>query len=93
MAGDAIGGLTRAFAGLFVYALTFDDECLPNVREVQVVAELVGGPDFTGFNPSMIGRRTIDIIWLLSVLKEQSDVFKERRLVCLDGEVIVGLTV
>ena len=93
LTGDAIGGLTRAFARLFICAVTFDDERLPDVREVQVVAELVGGPDFTSFDASMIGRRGIDIIWLLPVLEKQGDILKECRLVCLYGEVIVGLAI
>ena len=91
LAGDAIGGLTRAFARLFICAVTFDHESLPDVREVQVVAELVGGPDFTGFDASMIGRRCIHIIWFFPVLEKQGDILKECRLVCLYGEVIVGL--
>jgi len=56
LAGDAIGGLTRVFARLFVCAVAFDYERLPDVRKVQVVVEFGGSPDFSGFNPSMIGR-------------------------------------
>ena len=37
LAGDAIGGLTGAFAGLFMDAVPFDDKSLSNVREIQIV--------------------------------------------------------
>ena len=37
LAGDAIGGLTGAFAGLFMDAVPFDDKSLSNVREIQML--------------------------------------------------------
>jgi uncharacterized membrane protein len=37
LAGDAVGGLTGAFAGLFMDAVPFDDKSLSNVREIQIV--------------------------------------------------------
>jgi len=63
------------------------------MRKVQVVVEFGGGPYFSGFNPPMIGRRIIDIIGFFSVPEEKYDVLQECRLVCLGGEVIVGLTI
>jgi hypothetical protein len=72
--------------------VAFDYERLPDVRKVQVVVEFGGGPDFSGFNPTMIGRRVIDVVRFFSIQEKECDVFKERGLVCLNGEVIVCLT-
>jgi len=38
-AGDAVGELGGAFRGSFLDALTFDEEGLADVREIQVVVE------------------------------------------------------
>ena len=72
--------------------MAFDYERLANVGKVQVVVELGGGPDFSGFNASMVGRRVIDVIGFFSMEEKESDVFKECGLVCLNGEVIVSPT-
>ena len=72
--------------------MAFDDECLPDVRKVQVVIEFGGGPYFSGFNASMIGRCVIDVVRFSSIQEKKCDVLKERGLVGLDGEVIVCLT-
>jgi hypothetical protein len=73
--------------------VAFDYERLPNVRKVQVVIKFGGGPDFSGFNASMVGRRVIDVIGFFSVEEKECDVLQKRRLVRLSGEVIVGPTI
>lgn len=70
--------------------MAFYDECLSNVRKVEVIIELGSDPDFAGFNAAMLRGVMIDEVWFLSVSEEELDVCKERGLVSFDGEVIVG---
>ena len=72
--------------------MTFNDKSLSNMREVQIIVELVGSPYFADFNSSMVGWSDINIIWLLSILEEELDVFKERGLISFYGKVIVRLS-
>jgi len=58
------------------------------MREVEIAVELGSSPDFADFNASMLGRGVINIIGLLSILKEQLDVLEQRRLIGFDSEVI-----
>ena len=58
--GNSIGNIQRAFAGLFLYAVPLDDECLSDVREVEVRVELRGCPDLSGFDSSVIGGRMLN---------------------------------
>jgi len=92
-ASNTMGDLGGAFAGLLIDAVTFDDKSLSNMRKVYVVVEFGGDPDLAGFNAPMVRRGKIDVIWFLPILEVELDVFKERGLVSLDGEVIVSLTV
>ena len=72
--------------------MPFDYERLSNVRKVEVIVEFGGGPDFSGFDPSMVGRCMIDVVGFFSIQEKEFDVLKERGLVCLNSEVIVRLT-
>jgi hypothetical protein len=81
------------FAGFLINTVTFDDKGLSDVRKVQVVIELGGGPDFSRFNASMVRRIKKDAVWFLAILEEECDVLKDRGLVSLDGEVIVTVAV
>lgn len=92
LAGDAIGGFKGESAGLFVHRLTFDDECLLNMGEMEIVVEFSGDPDFTGFNAAVISRVIEDEIRLPAVSKVELDIGKECRLVSLNREMVVGLT-
>lgn len=91
-AGDAIGEFTGAFAGFLICAVAFNDKSLSNVGKVEVAVEFVCGPDLADFDPPVIRGCAIDVIGFLTVLEVQLDVLKERGLVALDGEVIMGLT-
>jgi len=71
--------------------MAFDDECLSYVRKIEVAAEFGGDPDFTGFDPSMLGRRVFNVIRFPTAIKIEGDVRKEPGLICLYGEVIVRL--
>jgi len=89
-AGDAVGDVEGDLAGLFFNKFSFDHESLLQVGEVEVVVESGGGPDFTGFDPTMIRGVISDEIGLLSILEIQLDILKECVLVGFDGEVIMG---
>ena len=91
-AGDSVGDLVRAFAGLFVDGVAFDDKGLTEVRKVEIAIEFGGGPDLAGFDAAVIGRRVLDEGGLLAILEVQSDVAFEGGLVTLDGEVVMGGT-
>jgi hypothetical protein len=71
-----MGGLTRRFAGLLLRAMAFDDECLSNMGKVEVIVELGGDPDFSGFNPAMLRGLSIDEVGLLSISEEELNVGK-----------------
>ena len=92
MAGDAIGGFKRGFAGLFIDTVTFDYECLLNMWEVEVVVELGGDPDFAGFNSPVIRGIIKDEIRFPAVSEVELDIRKKCRLVSLNGEMIMGPT-
>ena len=57
------------FSGLFVPPMTFDDECLSNIWEFEVVVKFGGDPDFTSFNPAVISSVTSYKIGFQAVLK------------------------
>lgn len=92
-AGNSVDDFFGLFAGFLFDTVTFDDKGLSDVRKVQVVIELGGGPDFTRFNASMLGWIKSDVVWFLAVLEKERDVFEDRGLVSFDGEVIVALAV
>lgn len=69
-ARDAIDDLHGAFATLFDGAVPFNDEGLPNMREVEIVIELQGGPDFSDFDASMVWGGIVDELGLEAILEE-----------------------
>jgi len=91
LAGDAICCFAGLLAGFLICAVTFNDKSLSNMREVQIIAELVGSPYFADFNSSMVRWSNLNIIWLLPILKEELDLFKKRGLISFYGKVIVCL--
>lgn len=64
---------------LFVYSVSFDEKGLPDVREVEVGVECGGGPDFSGFDPAMIGRIIGNEIRCLAILEIEFNVFLWHR--------------
>lgn len=69
-AGDAIGDLEGAFATFFDDAVAFNGEGLSHMREVEIVIELRGGPDFSDFDASMVRGGIVDELGLEAILEE-----------------------
>lgn len=92
LAGDAIGCFTRGFASLFICAMAFNDESLPNLGEVQIVIEFGDSPYLADFDAPMLGRYIIGAVWLLTFVKEELEASEERELICLYCQVMVSLT-
>ena len=92
LAGDAINDFLGTFSGLFFYEFPFDDKGLADVGEVEVGIEFGGGPDFTGFDPSVIWGRRLDKIRSLSILKEAIDILEQGELVFFDDKVVMSLS-
>ena len=90
--GDAVSDLAGAFPGFFHDAVTFHDEGLTDMREVQVVIQFGGGPDLSDFDSPMVGWGILDELGFLTILEEEGDILKESFLVSFDGEMIMGLT-
>lgn len=90
--GDAVGSIQRSLAGLFLYAVPLDDECLSNVRKIEVVVELRGCPDLSRFDSSVIRRRILNELRLLPVPEVQLKILQNSGLVSFDGEMVVSLT-
>jgi hypothetical protein len=67
--GNTVSNIPGAFTGLFLYAMPFDDECLSDVREVEIRVKLRGDPDLSGFNSSVIAGRMLDEMWLRTILE------------------------
>jgi hypothetical protein len=68
-AGNTVGRFHRTFTTLFLYAMPLDDEGLSNVWKINVVVEFRGGPDFSGFDSSVIRRRLLDELRILPIPK------------------------
>lgn len=80
------------FTAFLVSGLPLDGKSLFNMRKVQVIVKLGGGPDFTDFDSPVITAGMIDKIGLLAVFKVQGDIVEKSSLVSFNGEVIIGLT-
>jgi len=91
-AGDAVGDVVGDLAALLFNRFSLNQECLLDVREVEIGVEFGGGPDFTGFDPAMIRRIVSNEIRFLAVLEIELDILKECGLIAFDGEVVMGLT-
>lgn len=90
--GDAVGDFTGALAVLFFYGLAFDDKSLSDRGKVEIVIEFGCGPDFSGFDPTVVRRVATDKIGVLPVFKIQRDVLKKSALVVFNGEVVMSFT-
>lgn len=90
-AGEAVGGFGGTLPGLFVDRLTFNDEGLTDMREVEIGVEGRGGPDFSGLDPSVIAVDG-DGVGCWPVLEEEGEILQQRGLIGFDGKVIVGLS-
>ena len=87
--GDAVGDFTRIFAAFFICGFPLDGKSLSNVGKVQIVIEFGGGPDFSDFDPAMIGRIISNEIRLLAILEIEFNIFKESGLIAFNGEVVM----
>lgn len=87
-----MGGFERKFAGLLVHGVTFNYERLLNMGKMEVVVELSGNPDLAGFNSLVVRRVIKDEIRFSAVSEVELDIGKKCWLVCLNREMIVGVT-
>jgi hypothetical protein len=90
--GNAIGSIQRDLARFLLYAVTLHDECLSNMREVEIVVEFRGCPDLSCFNSSVIRRCILNKLRLLSIPEEQLQILQNSGLVSLDSEMVVGFS-
>ena len=90
---DTIGEFEGVCPRCLLDPLTFDDEDLPDVGEVQVGVEGLRGPNLSGLDPPVAEGGGFDEIRGLAPLKVADDVLKQRGLVAFHGEVVVGLPV
>ena len=88
---DPQRNLTRVLAGLFLDGFTLNQKDLPDVREVEIRIERRTAPDASRFDAAVIGRRDLDEVGGAARLKQQRDIALQRRVVALDGEIIVRL--
>ena len=72
--------------------MTLDDEYLANVREVEVVVEFRSCPYLSGFDTSVIRRRILNELRLLTVPEIQLKISQNSCLVSFDGEMVVSLS-
>jgi hypothetical protein len=75
----------------FVCDVSFDDEGLADVWEVEVGVEFGCGPDLTDLDATVIRRGTVGEIGFFAVLEVQLDVLKDSALVTLYGEEVMGV--
>ena len=90
--GDAVGNVVRGLSGPLFNRFSLDQEGLLDVGEVEVEVEFGSGPNFSGFDPTMIRRIISNEIGFLAILKIELDILKECGLVAFDGEVVMGFT-
>ncbi|MGI9305395.1 MAG: hypothetical protein ACR2RB_22240 [Gammaproteobacteria bacterium] len=74
LAGDAVGDVDGRGRGLFVDALSLDDEGLGDMREIEIVAELIADPDFTRFDAAMLRGGVFDVVGGVAIAEQQGDV-------------------
>jgi len=92
LAGDPVGDVEGFLAGLFFNGMSFDDESLADVWEIEVGVEFGGGPDFSSVDSAMLEWIVVDTVGFLAILEKEFEVFEEGLLVAFDGEEVVGLT-
>ena len=78
-AGNTVGNFQRTFTALFLYAMPLDDEGLSNVWKINVVVEFRGGPDFSGFDSSVIRRRLLDELRIFPIPKIELQILSYER--------------
>ena len=88
---DAICNFTGVFVGFFVSNLPLYHECLPYMREIQIVVKLGCGPYFASFDTTVIRGVVLSKIRLLSVFKMEGDVLQQCELVLFDGEMVMSV--
>jgi len=91
-AGDSLNDFIRDFAGFLVDALSFNDEGLADMREIQIAIESRRRPYFAGFNATVIAGRNVNMFGCLPVFKEQLNILLKQSLIGFDGKMIVGFT-
>lgn len=69
--------------------LALDAKDLAHVREGDVVVEPLGAPNAARFDATMIRGRDLDMVGGPALCEQGVDVFLQRGLVALDGEVVV----
>lgn len=62
--GDAVSDLLSFFTSFSVTGYTFDFEGLSDMREVKILIDFCGHPDFSGFVTTMIGLVLGGMVWL-----------------------------
>lgn len=86
-AGDAIGKFATTFSAFFVDGGAFHPEGLADTGKIEVIVEVGGYPNFTGFDASMIGRiEGREIRFPVAGIEIQRDVLQEVFLVSFGGE-------
>ena len=60
LAGVPVGDVEGFLAGLFVDGMSFDDESLADVWEIEVGVEFGGGPDFSSVDSAMLEWIVVD---------------------------------
>ena len=92
-AGDTVGCLAAALAGLDLPGFAADSEDLSDAGEVEVVVEPTGDPDGAPFATAVLGLRTLVHEVRRApgdgLIEQEADVVMQGRLVALDGEQIV----
>ena len=84
-AGDAVGGLAAALAGLDLDGVAAHGEDLPDAGEVEVVVEFAGDPDGAPFAATVLGLRALvgEVRPALGddLVEQEADIVMQARLV------------
>jgi hypothetical protein len=91
-AGNTICDITGIFATFFICGFSLYDKSLPYVGKIQVIVKLRRGPDFTNFDPAMVGRVITNKVWFPSIFKIEGNILKNTGLIVFDGEVVMSFT-
>lgn len=72
--------------------MPLDDEGLSDVWKVNVVVELRGSPDLSGFDSSVIRGRLFNVLRLFPIPKIELQILQNSGLVPFDREVIMSFS-
>ena len=75
MTGDPVNDFGGGVPGFLIEPVAFDYKRLSNAREIEVVVESGGDPDFTGFDSAMGQPERFAEMNLSAVFEEQADIF------------------